>query len=60
MVKITFATCWCSVLLWIIWATASFSYYGVVLMSAELLESSGELCSLQGGQAGDTCSAQVN
>ena len=47
-------------LLWIIWATASFSYYGVVLMSAELLESSGELCSLQGGQAGDTCSAQVN
>ena len=32
-----------------IWATASFSYYGVVLMSAELFESPGQLCSAATG-----------
>jgi len=48
-----------TILLWIIWATASFSYYGVVLMSAELFESPGQLCSLD-GLVGETCSAQCH
>ena len=38
-----------TLLLWVIWATASFSYYGVVLMSAELFESPGQLCSAATG-----------
>ena len=37
-----------TLLLWVIWATASFSYYGVVLMSAELFESPGQLCAATG------------
>merc|ERR1719273_2942838 len=42
-----------------IWLAASFSYYGVVLMSTELFESSGQLCSLD-GSVGETCSAQCH
>jgi len=46
--------------LWLIWATASFSYYGVVLMSAELFQSpQGQLCAMD-GQVGVTCSAQCH
>merc|ERR1712227_716427 len=48
-----------TILLWIIWATASFSYYGVVLMSAELFESTGQLCSVTSA-ASQTCSAQCH
>ena len=47
-----------TILLWIIWATASFSYYGVVLMSAELFEYNGEVCSALDGDLSLTCSAQ--
>ena len=49
-----------TLLLWVIWATASFSYYGVVLMSAELFESPGQLCSAATGALGQTCSAQCH
>jgi len=48
-----------TVMLWVIWATASFSYYGVVLMSTELFESSGQLCSLD-GSVEESCSAQCH
>ena len=37
-----------TVLLWIIWTTAAFAYYGVVLMSTELFNSPGQLCSIDG------------
>ena len=47
-----------TVMLWLIWAVAAFSYYGVVLMSTELFESSGQLCSLD-GSVEESCSAQV-
>ena len=47
-----------TILLWIIWATASFSYYGVVLMSAELFEYNGEVCSALSRDLSLTCSAQ--
>jgi len=46
-----------TILLWIIWATASFSYYGVVLMSAELFEGTGESCNI-GHDTSRSCSAQ--
>ena len=49
-----------TLLLWVIWATASFSYYGVVLMSAELFESPGQLCSAATGALSQTCSAQCH
>jgi len=51
-----------TILLWIIWATASFCYYGVVLMSAELFEDQniGQLCSQESGSLGQTCSAQCH
>ena len=49
-----------TLLLWVIWATASFSYYGVVLMSAELFESPGQLCSAATGATSQTCSAQCH
>jgi len=48
-----------TILLWIIWATASFSYYGVVLMSAELFESTGQLCSIT-SDSSQTCSSQCH
>ena len=48
-----------TILLWIIWATASFSYYGVVLMSAKLFESTGQLCSIT-SDASQTCSSQCH
>ena len=48
-----------TILLWIIWATASFSYYGVVLMSTELFESTGQLCSIT-SDASQTCSSQCH
>ena len=48
-----------TILLWIIWATASFCYYGVVLMSAELFEGKGELCNI-GNDASQSCSAQCH
>ena len=34
-----------TILLWVIWLTASFAYYGVVLMSTELFNSTDHLCS---------------
>ena len=37
-----------TILLWIIWSAAAFAYYGIVLMSAELFETQGQLCSLDG------------
>ncbi len=37
-----------TILLWIIWSVAAFAYYGIVLMSAELFETQGQLCSLDG------------
>merc|ERR1712088_191079 len=48
-----------TIMLWIIWLAASFSYYGVVLMSTELFESSGQLCSLD-GSVEESCSAQCH
>ena len=35
-----------TILLWIIWSTASFAYYGVVLMSTELFDTPDKLCSI--------------
>ena len=48
-----------TIMLWVIWLAASFSYYGVVLMSTELFESSGQLCSLD-GSVEESCSAQCH
>ncbi|MCL4130641.1 UNVERIFIED_CONTAM: hypothetical protein GTU68_054199, partial [Idotea baltica] len=49
---------WTTLLLWFIWGACSFCYYGVVLMTTELFDSStGSLCSLSGAGAGSSCTA---
>ena len=44
--------------LWFIWASCSFVYYGVVLMTTELYETPGENVCVLNGQIEQVCSAQ--
>ncbi|XP_046387195.1 synaptic vesicle 2-related protein [Ischnura elegans] len=47
-----------SLLLWFIWLSCAFCYYGVVLMTTELFEASEGLCSPSfGGASSETCAA---
>ncbi|XP_050728587.1 synaptic vesicle 2-related protein-like [Eriocheir sinensis] len=49
---------WTTLLLWFIWASCAFCYYGVVLMTTELFEApEGSLCSLSGTDESYTCTA---
>ncbi|KAK2188310.1 hypothetical protein NP493_136g03000 [Ridgeia piscesae] len=47
---------WTTLLLWIIWFATGFSYYGIVLMSTEIINS--EISCLSDGLQMDTCSEQ--
>jgi len=46
-----------TLLLWMIWLTSAFSYYGVVLMSTELFQTNNKICS-QDSKIDSTCSAE--
>ncbi|CAG9834699.1 unnamed protein product [Diabrotica balteata] len=49
-----------SLLLWFIWMACAFCYYGLVLMTTELFETSASLCSARTrpAQSVDTCAAE--
>lgn len=46
-----------TLLLWFIWAACAFCYYGIVLMTTELFEAKGSLCSVDGTASTYSCSA---
>ncbi|XP_018021873.1 synaptic vesicle 2-related protein [Hyalella azteca] len=49
---------WTTLLLWFIWCSCTFCYYGVVLLTTELLEASGDLCgSYEGLDDASSCTA---
>ncbi|XP_045607807.1 synaptic vesicle 2-related protein [Procambarus clarkii] len=48
---------WTTLLLWFIWSSCAFCYYGVVLMTTELFEAKGNLCALSGMDGAFTCTA---
>ncbi|XP_066974498.1 synaptic vesicle 2-related protein isoform X2 [Macrobrachium rosenbergii] len=48
---------WTTLLLWFIWSSCAFCYYGIVLMTTELFEAKGNLCSISGTEGVYTCSA---
>ncbi|XP_071528788.1 synaptic vesicle 2-related protein isoform X4 [Panulirus ornatus] len=48
---------WTTLLLWFIWTSCAFCYYGVVLMTTELFEAKGNLCALSGMDGAFTCTA---
>ncbi|XP_076043243.1 synaptic vesicle 2-related protein [Oratosquilla oratoria] len=46
-----------TLLLWFIWSSCAFCYYGLVLMTTELFEAKGNLCEIKGTQRENTCTA---
>ncbi|KAL7647379.1 UNVERIFIED_CONTAM: hypothetical protein RMT77_000975 [Armadillidium vulgare] len=48
---------WTTLLLWFIWSSCSFCYYGVVLMTTELFDTTGDLCSISEKGVSSTCTA---